>query len=160
VRLDIRRIQALKDGENVIGNRTRVKVVKNKMAPPFKEVEFDIIYGEGISKEGDMLDLAANLNIVEKSGTWYSYKDERIGQGREASRGYLKAHPEMMEQIRKEVLAKSGIGAKPAAPAAGAVAAGPATAVESESKTTKLATAAKLDSKTAPAATKHAPAKK
>ncbi|MGK5082942.1 recombinase RecA [Bdellovibrionota bacterium FG-1] len=109
VRLDIRRIQAIKDGENVIGNRTRVKVVKNKMAPPFKEVEFDIIYGEGISKEGDMLDLAANLNIIEKSGTWYTYKDERMGQGRENSRNYLKQHPEAMEQIRKEVMIKAGI---------------------------------------------------
>jgi recombination protein RecA len=126
VRLDIRRIQALKDGDNVIGNRTRVKVVKNKMAPPFKEVEFDILYGEGISKEGDMLDLAANHNVVEKSGTWYSYKDERIGQGREGARTWLKAHPEAMEQIRKEVFAKAGIG-KPAATApAGATAAGPA----------------------------------
>ncbi len=110
VRLDIRKIQTLKDGENVIGNRTRVKVVKNKMAPPFKEVEFDIIYGQGISKEGDILDLAANLNVVEKSGTWYAYKDERIGQGRENARNYLKEHPEMMEQIRKEVLVKSGVG--------------------------------------------------
>src|SRR4051812_22385162 len=89
VRLDIRRIQALKDGENVIGNRTRVKVVKNKMAPPFREVEFDIIYGEGISKEGDLLDLASAQNVIEKSGTWYSYKDERIGQGRESARNYL-----------------------------------------------------------------------
>src|SRR6476469_7465626 len=94
VRLDIRRIAAIKDGENVIGNRTRVKVVKNKLAPPFREVEFDILYGEGISKEGDLLDLAANLNVIEKSGTWYTYKDERIGQGRENSKNYLKAHPE------------------------------------------------------------------
>src|SRR4051794_38454290 len=93
VRMDIRRIAAIKDGENVIGNRTRVKVVKNKMAPPFKEVEFDIIYGEGISKEGDLLDLAANHNIIEKSGTWYTYKDERIGQGRENARQWLKEHP-------------------------------------------------------------------
>src|SRR4051794_20672722 len=93
VRLDIRRIQAIKDGENVIGNRTRVKVVKNKMAPPFKEVEFDILYGEGISKEGDLLDLASGMNIIEKSGTWYTYKDERIGQGRENARQWLKEHP-------------------------------------------------------------------
>jgi recombination protein RecA len=131
VRLDIRRIQALKDGENVIGNRTRVKVVKNKMAPPFKEVEFDILYGEGISKEGDLLDLGAAHGIIEKSGTWYTYKDERIGQGRENARNYLKANPASIEQIRKEVLAKVGIGVK-AAPAgaaatapAGATAAGP-----------------------------------
>ena len=123
VRLDIRRIQAIKDGENVIGNRTRVKVVKNKMAPPFKEVEFDILYGEGISMEGDLLDLAANLNIIEKSGTWYTYKDERIGQGRDASRTFLKEHPEMIKTIREEVLKKSGIGVSPNATAANATAA-------------------------------------
>ncbi|MEK7690735.1 MAG: hypothetical protein AAB425_06920, partial [Bdellovibrionota bacterium] len=109
VRMDIRRIQALKDGDNVIGNRTRVKVVKNKMAPPFKEVEFDILYGEGISKEGDLLDLASNLNVIEKSGTWYTYKDERIGQGRENSRQWLKDHPEVQKTIRDEVLKKAGI---------------------------------------------------
>ncbi|OFZ81775.1 MAG: recombinase RecA [Bdellovibrionales bacterium RIFOXYD1_FULL_53_11] len=109
VRLDIRRIAALKDGENVIGNRTRVKVVKNKMAPPFKEVEFDIIYGEGISKEGDILDLAANLGVIEKSGTWYTYKDERVGQGRENARQYMKAHPDMMKKVCDEVMKKSGV---------------------------------------------------
>ena len=118
VRLDIRRIQALKDGENVIGNRTRVKVVKNKMAPPFKEVEFDILYGEGISKEGDLLDLASNLNVIEKSGTWYTYKDERIGQGRENARTWLKEHPAVMQTIHNEVLKKSGIEVKKAPNAA------------------------------------------
>lgn len=109
VRLDIRRISAIKDGENVIGNRTRVKVVKNKMAPPFKEIEFDILYGEGISKEGDLLDLAASLNVIEKSGTWYTYKDERLGQGRENARNYLKDHPQYIQTIREEILKKSGI---------------------------------------------------
>jgi recombination protein RecA len=109
VRLDIRRIQAIKDGENVIGNRTRVKVVKNKMAPPFKEVEFDILYGEGISQEGDLLDLAANMNIIEKSGTWYTYQDERMGQGRENSRNYLKERPATMKKIREQVFEKAGI---------------------------------------------------
>ena len=134
VRMDIRRVQALKDGENVIGNRTRVKVVKNKMAPPFKEVEFDILYGEGISKEGDILDLAANLNVIEKSGTWYTYKDERIGQGRENARNFLKQNPEICVKVRAEALAKSGIGmthanataAHVANAPAGATAAGPA----------------------------------
>ena len=115
VRLDIRRIAAIKDGENVIGNRTRVKVVKNKMAPPFKEVEFDILYGEGISKEGDLLDLAASLNVIEKSGTWYTYKDERIGQGRDNARNYLKERPEHIKTIREEVLKRSGIQARGAA---------------------------------------------
>ena len=119
LRLDIRRIAAIKDGENVIGNRTRVKVVKNKMAPPFKEVEFDILYGEGISKEGDLLDLGANMNIIEKSGTWYSYKDERIGQGRDQARNYLKDHPDMIKAVRDEVLKKAGIGPKVALAADG-----------------------------------------
>ena len=116
VRLDIRRIAAIKDGENMIGNRTRVKVVKNKMAPPFKEVEFDILYGEGISKEGDLLDLAATLGVIEKSGTWYTYKNERMGQGRDNSRNYLKEHPEHLKTIREEVLKKAGIGAPRQAP--------------------------------------------
>jgi recombination protein RecA len=120
VRLDIRRIAAIKDGDNVIGNRTRVKVVKNKMAPPFREVEFDILYGEGISAESDLLDLAANYNVVEKSGTWYTYKDERIGQGRENARNYLKEHPEHMKTIRAEVMKKAGIGQKATTAPAGA----------------------------------------
>src|SRR4030088_562435 len=89
-RLDIRRVGAIKDGETVIGNRTRVKVVKNKVAPPFREVEFDILYGQGISREGDLLDLAVENNLVEKSGAWYSYGGERIGQGRENARDFLK----------------------------------------------------------------------
>jgi recombination protein RecA len=115
VRLDIRRIQAIKDGESVVGNRTRVKVVKNKMAPPFKEVEFDIMYGEGISKEGDLLDIAVSQNLIEKSGTWFAYKDERMGQGRDNAIKWLKDHPEVIKTLRGDVLAKVGIGAKPAA---------------------------------------------
>ncbi|MEW6055388.1 MAG: recombinase RecA [Bdellovibrionota bacterium] len=109
VRLDIRRIAALKNGEDVIGNRTRVKVVKNKVAPPFKEVEFDILYGEGISREGDLLDLAAEKGIIEKSGTWYTYGTDRIGQGRENARSWLKEHPEAMAKIRRVVLEKAGM---------------------------------------------------
>jgi len=109
LRLDIRRIGLIKDGEDIVGNRTRVKVVKNKMAPPFKEVEFDILYGEGISKAGDVLDLGVANNIVEKSGAWYSYKDERIGQGRENARIFLKEHPEIMEGIEKKILEVHGI---------------------------------------------------
>lgn len=122
MRLDIRRIQALKDGENVIGNRTRVKVVKNKLAPPFKEVEFDILYGEGISKEGDLLDLASEHNIIDKSGTWYTYKDERVGQGRENARLYLKERPQMVAEIRELVLKKAGIAKAAAAAPANAAA--------------------------------------
>ncbi len=109
-RLDIRRIGAIKNGEQVVGNRTRVKVVKNKMAPPFKEVEFDIMYGVGISKEGDVIDLASENGIVEKSGAWYGFKGERIGQGRENAKEYLKEHPEVLREIEAKVLEKFGIG--------------------------------------------------
>jgi recombination protein RecA len=108
-RLDIRRTGAIKNGEDVVGNRTRVKVVKNKLAPPFKEAEFDIMYGEGISRAGDVLDLAANLNIVEKSGAWYSYAKERIGQGRENAKKFLLEHPDMLNQIEAKVLEQSGV---------------------------------------------------
>ncbi len=109
VRMDIRRIGALKDGEEVIGNRTRVKVVKNKVAPPFREVEFDIMYGAGISKEGDLLDVAASEGIVEKAGSWYSYNNSKLGQGREASKEFLRTNPEIMSEIRQKVLVKHGI---------------------------------------------------
>jgi recombination protein RecA len=109
VRMDIRRTGALKDGEEVIGNRTKVKIVKNKVAPPFREVEFDIMYGAGISKEGDLLDVAANEGIVEKAGAWYSYNNQKVGQGREASKEFLKNNPEMMAEIRNKVLTKHGI---------------------------------------------------
>ena len=109
VRLDIRRIGAIKQGDEVMGNRTRVKVVKNKLAPPFREVEFDIMYGEGISAEGDVLDLAALHGAVEKSGAWFSYNGERIGQGRENAKQFLKEHPEMLEQIRARILEKVGL---------------------------------------------------
>ena len=104
VRLDIRRIASIKQGQDVIGSRTKVRVVKNKVAPPFKEVEFDLIHGEGISREGDVLDLAVEKNIVEKSGTWYAYGGERIGQGRENAKQYLKEKPKALEQMEKEIL--------------------------------------------------------
>jgi recombination protein RecA len=109
LRLDIRRIGAIKDGDNVIGNRTRVKVVKNKVAPPFKEVEFDIMYGQGISREGDLLDLAAEENVVEKSGTWFSFDGERIGQGREQAKGFLREHPAILQKIEGLLLQKFGV---------------------------------------------------
>jgi recombination protein RecA len=108
-RLDIRRIGAIKNGEQVVGSRTRVKVVKNKVAPPFKEVEFDIMYGTGISREGDLLDLAATENIVEKSGAWYAYAGERIGQGRENAKDYLRDHPEISASVERKVLEKYGV---------------------------------------------------
>jgi recombination protein RecA len=104
IRLDIRRMAAIKQGQDVIGSRTKVRIVKNKVAPPFKEVEFDLIHGEGISKEGDVLDLAAEKNIVEKSGTWYSYQGQRIGQGRENSKQFLKENPKILEQMEAEIL--------------------------------------------------------
>src|ERR1700728_1923903 len=103
IRLDIRRIAAIKDGETVTGNRTKVKIVKNKVAPPFREAEFDIIYGEGISKEGDLLDLGAAQNIIEKSGSWYSYKGDRIGQGRENARQFLKDNPDARTKLDTEL---------------------------------------------------------
>jgi recombination protein RecA len=103
VRLDVRRTGAIKDGDTAIGNRTRAKVVKNKVAPPFREAEFDIIYGEGVSREGDVLDLAANNNVVEKSGSWYSFKGERIGQGRDNAKAFLKERPETMAALDREL---------------------------------------------------------
>jgi recombination protein RecA len=121
VRIDIRRIAAIKDGDMVIGSRTKVKVVKNKVAAPFREAEFDILYGEGISREGDLLDIAANNNILEKSGAWYSYKGERIGQGRENARQFLKDNKDVMTRLELEVRKALGlVPAQPAAPAQGA----------------------------------------
>jgi len=109
VRMDIRKIATLKQGNDVIGSRTKVKVVKNKVAPPFKEVEFDILYGEGISKEGDLLDMAVDKGIVDKSGAWYSYGKERIGQGRENTRIFLKEQPAMCAEIREKLLIMLGL---------------------------------------------------
>jgi recombination protein RecA len=106
VRLDIRRLAQIKNGQDIIGNRTKVKVVKNKVAPPFREVEFDIIYGEGISRSGDLLDLAVEQKIVDKNGAWYSYQDERIGQGRENAKTFLKEHPEMFREIDEKLRQK------------------------------------------------------
>jgi recombination protein RecA len=112
VRMDIRKIATLKQGNDVIGSRTKVKVVKNKVAPPFKEVEFDILYGEGISKTGDLLDMAVDKGIIEKSGAWFSYGKERIGQGRENARSYLTERPEICAEIREKLLVSLGL--KPA----------------------------------------------
>jgi recombination protein RecA len=103
MRLDIRRIGPIKEGQDIIGNRTKVKVVKNKIAPPFREVEFDIIYGRGISREGDLLDLGVDSNLIEKSGTWYSYNGERLGQGRENAKNFLRDHPELISDIEVKI---------------------------------------------------------
>jgi len=107
VRLDIRRIGAIKDKDNIIGNQTRVKVVKNKMAPPFKQVEFDIMYGEGISKIGEIIDLGVQADIIDKSGAWNAYKDEKIGQGRENTKQFLKEHPEILDEIEARIRSNS-----------------------------------------------------
>jgi recombination protein RecA len=144
-RLDIRRIGQIKEAATSdkkdpvsIGNRTRVKVVKNKMAPPFREVEFDILYGQGISRSGDILDLATELGLVEKSGAWFSCGPERIGQGRENAKAYLDSHPEMMERLESQILAKHNIRRGPAG----------ATADENAAAATKAAaTATKADAK-------------
>jgi len=125
VRIDIRRVAAVKEGDTVVGSRTKVKIVKNKVAAPFREAEFDILYGEGISREGDVLDLAVANNIVEKSGSWFSYSGERIGQGRENVRQYLKEHRDIFTRIDGDLRAKLGLGANkdvevPAVPVNGA----------------------------------------
>lgn len=109
IRMDVRRIESLKQSGEVIGNRTRIKVVKNKIAPPFKEAEFDIMFGQGISKEGDILDLAANIGVINKSGAWYAYKGDKIGQGRENAKNYLREHPEAAEEVENLVRLHYGL---------------------------------------------------
>jgi recombination protein RecA len=156
IRLDIRRIGAIKEaaaagGKDpaVVGNRTRVKVVKNKLAPPFREVEFDILYGQGISRSGDLVDLASELNIIEKSGAWFSFNGERIGQGRENAKTYLEQHPELMDKVEALVLAKHAIrrgaaaGAAPPPNGASAPAPVPAPADEKVKKAEKAPAPAK-----------------
>ncbi len=117
VRMDIRRIGAIKNADGVIGNRTRVKVGKNKMAPPFREVEFDILYGKGISKEGELVDLGVAANMVEKSGAWFSYGSERIGQGRENAKVFLAEHPDMYSELENKILNHHGVQRSDAPPA-------------------------------------------
>ncbi len=117
VSMDIRRIGALKEADAVVGGRTRVKVVKNKMAPPFKEAEFDILYGTGISLEGELVDIGSDMGIVEKSGAWYSFGGDRIGQGRDSAKEFLKAHPDIAKEIREKILDKAGV-KRPHAPEA------------------------------------------
>ena len=109
--MDVRRTETLKQSGDMVGNRTRVKIVKNKIAPPFKEAEFDIMFGKGISKEGDILDLAVDCKLVSKSGAWYAYNGDKIGQGRENAKVYLKEHPEVMEQLEAKIREHYNIGA-------------------------------------------------
>jgi recombination protein RecA len=138
VRIDIRRIAAIKDGDVMVGSRTRVKIVKNKVAAPFRESEFDILYGEGISREGDLIDLAVAQNILEKSGSWFSYKGERIGQGRENARTFLKENKDTMAKLDAEV--RKALGMIPAAPAAPTVV--PAQATGTQGRVTTMPSAA------------------
>ena len=109
IRLDVRRTEALKQGGEVVGNHTKVKVVKNKVAPPFKEAEFDIMFGKGIVKEGDLIDIAANLGIIAKSGAWYAYEGEKIGQGRENAKTFLATHPEVAEEVERKIRQHYGL---------------------------------------------------
>jgi recombination protein RecA len=153
VRIDIRRIAAIKDGDVVTGSRTRVKIVKNKVAAPFREAEFDILYGEGISREGDLLDLAANNNIVEKSGSWYSYKGERIGQGRENARQFLKDNKDTLAKLDTEVRKALGLigPAAQAGPAAGT----PPTAAASSGRVTTMPSGNSSDAAKVPVAARR-----
>jgi recombination protein RecA len=139
VRIDIRRIAAVKEGDVVTGSRTRVKVVKNKVAAPFREAEFDILYGEGISREGDLLDIAVNSNILEKSGSWFSYKGERIGQGRENARSFLKENKDTMAKLDAEVRKALGLTPPKEAPVPTVV---PAQATGTQGRVTTMPSAA------------------
>jgi recombination protein RecA len=114
VRLDVRRIESLKDGPEVVGNRTRAKVVKNKLAPPFRSAEFDVIYGQGISKEGSLLDVGVDVGLIKKSGAWFTYDGDQLGQGRENSRNFLRDNPELAREIEEKIKAQLGIGLPPA----------------------------------------------
>ena len=118
IRLDIRRIESIKDGAEVVGNRTRVKVVKNKVAPPFRQAEFDIMYGKGISREGSLLDMAVDMGIIKKSGAWFTYDGEQLGQGRENAKNFLSANPEIMVEVSEKVRVQAGIGVDANAPEA------------------------------------------
>jgi recombination protein RecA len=117
VRLDVRRIETLKDGTDMVGNRTRVKVVKNKVAPPFKQAEFDIMYGQGISREGGLIDVGVETGLVRKAGAWYTYEGDQLGQGKENSRNFLRDNPDLANEIEKRILEHLGIGATVDAPA-------------------------------------------
>jgi recombination protein RecA len=154
VRIDIRRIAAIKEGDVVVGSRTKVKIVKNKVAAPFREAEFDILYGQGISKEGDLLDLASNQNIVEKSGSWYSYKGERIGQGRENARQFLKDNKDTLVKLEAEV--RKALGLTTAGPqAAPPVAVAPTASAQAAVPSARVATMPTGTDAKAPAATRR-----
>jgi recombination protein RecA len=117
IRLDVRRIETLKDGAEAVGNRTRVKVVKNKMSPPFKQAEFDIVYGHGISREGSLIDMGVDQGIVRKAGAWYTYEGDQLGQGKENARSFLADNPDLANELEKRILEKLGVGPQVDAPA-------------------------------------------
>ncbi|MFF3358314.1 recombinase RecA [Streptomyces sp. NPDC002917] len=155
VRLDIRRIETLKDGTDAVGNRTRVKVVKNKVAPPFKQAEFDILYGQGISREGGLIDMGVEHGFVRKAGAWYTYEGDQLGQGKENARNFLKDNPDLANEIEKKILEKLGIGVRPEAalpaePGADA-AGGTAAAADSAAKSVPAAAGKAKPAKTAAA---------
>ncbi len=154
VRLDVRRIGAIQNGEEVVGNRTAVKVVKNKMAPPFAKVEFDLMYGEGISAEGDILDIGVKKEMIEKSGAWYSIKGERMGQGRDQAKNFLKENPELMASLRQQILEAYGIGPKSTAQKSDAVA-----GLVQKAESVKASAPEKAEKVEAKTAAKAAPAK-
>ncbi|MFD3314201.1 recombinase RecA [Streptomyces sp. NPDC058694] len=143
VRLDIRRIETLKDGTDAVGNRTRVKVVKNKVAPPFKQAEFDILYGQGISREGGLIDMGVENGFVRKAGAWYTYEGDQLGQGKENARNFLKDNPDLANEIEKKILEKLGVGVKPEKPAAEPGADAAVSAASDEAAKTVPAPAAK-----------------
>ncbi|MFT2018804.1 recombinase RecA [Streptomyces sp. 796.1] len=153
VRIDIRRIETLKDGTEAVGNRTRCKVVKNKVAPPFKQAEFDILYGQGISREGGLIDMGVEHGFVRKSGAWYTYEGDQLGQGKENARNFLKDNPDLADEIEKKIMGKLGIGVDPTAPSpeAGAAdaAAEPATTTAAKSVPTPAAKTTKATKATA-----------
>ena len=143
VRLDIRRIETLKDGTDAVGNRTRVKVVKNKVAPPFKQAEFDILYGQGISREGGLIDMGVENGFVRKSGAWYTYEGDQLGQGKENARNFLKDNPDLANEIEKKIKEKLGVGVQPEEPTGepGADAAGGASTAQGAAAAPKSASA-------------------
>jgi recombination protein RecA len=153
VRLDIRRIETLKDGTEAIGNRTRVKVVKNKMAPPFKQAEFDIMYGVGISREGSLIDFGVDEGIVKKSGAWYTYDGDQLGQGKENARNFLLRNPDMANEIERKILIKLGVGPEGIAAKAAEKAAAEAAAKVAEEAAAVAAASAAVDGVAAPVKT-------
>jgi recombination protein RecA len=152
VRLDIRRIETLKDGTDAVGNRTRVKVVKNKVAPPFKQAEFDILYGHGISREGGLIDMGVDNGFVRKAGAWYTYEGDQLGQGKENARNFLKDNPDLADEIEKKILEKLGVGVRPEEPTVEPVADAAVTAPADEAAKTVPAPAAKVTKSKATAA--------